>query len=331
MTEVFFDFQMKQVPKIRYELAAQAGIKKIMMVTWGGLGDQVVAEPTLRYAFKLFPDHDISLLSSFPELFTHLPFKNVYRKEDGASLNEDEWLVFHTNPRHKMLPREFISHNFVQAVDFCSLAAFQRQLPIEDRVMRLSGLVDPVGPFDVVIHPGRHWSSKTFPKRWWNQVIRLISNHNNNVAIVGKDIDEETGTVDVEIPDGVADLRNSLNLCDLVNVLHGAKVVVTNDSAPLHMAASGSADIVFIASCKESDYLMHWRLNPYSRKVEFGYGMKNLGRTGIWDFESMSPMRGNDLRIDLMSRSKMRQVLPTPSFVAAEVFASTGFQRRNNA
>jgi hypothetical protein len=156
----------------------------------------------------------------------------------------------------------------------------------------------------------------------------MVAEHGHSVAIVGKDVDSETGTVDVEIPEGVTDLRNRLTLRDLVTVTHRAKVVLTNDSAPLHIAAAGPAEILFVASCKHPDYLMHWRFNPYTCKAEFGFGMKNLGRTGIWDFQSESPLRNEDLRVDLMSRSDMALILPTPGTVAAEVFACTGYKRR---
>lgn len=306
------DVPAKQIPPFRYSIAKKAGIKKIMMTTWGGLGDQVCAEPTLRYAFKLFPDYEISLLSSFPDLFAHLPFVNVFDKSKIKELDDDDWLVLHTNCPNENMARDFIQHHFTQVVDFSSLCALQRQLPVEDRHVQLFGDAVPVivGRKNAVVHPGRHWPSKTFPKWWWDQVIGGLKKRFDSVIIVGQDVSASTGTVDVDVPEGVMDLRNCLSRRQLVSILKAATVVVTNDSAPLHMAAAGDAYIIFVASCKEPDHLMHWR---YGR---FGWKMKNMGNSGLWNWLSSIPIRDEDYCIDQMPEQFMvDHVLPPPNAI----------------
>ena len=312
----------KQVPPYRYAIAKEREIKQIMMTTWGGLGDQVCGEPALRYAFKLFQGYEISLLSSFPELFQHLPFECRYHKSFAANLNDQDWLVIHTNPSQFTMSRDFVNHHFTQVVDFSTICAFQRQLPIVDRTVQLAKSDwHTKNDFPILIHPGRHWSSKTFPKAWWEQVIaKLAARFPGKIAIIGKDIDRETGTVDVALPVGVVtDLRNKLDLLDLSSACQAAKVVITNDSSPLHIAAAGDATILFIASCKEADHLMHWRMNQWTRKVEFGHKMKNLGRDGLWNHQSSIPIRDTDFRIDIMDESLMEKILPDSSVVVDEV------------
>lgn len=304
------DVPAKQIPSFRYKIAMDQKIKQIMMTTWGGLGDQVCAEPSLRYAFKLFKEYEISLLTSFPEMFTHLPFKNIFSKKDASSLNEDEWLVIHTNHPNNNMTRDFVTHHFTQCVDFSSLCAFQRQLPIIDRQIILPSWeinlkIDP----KIVIHPGRHWKSKSFPKQWWDEVIKKISETYSGVIIVGKDIDQETGTIDVDIPSNCVDLRNKLSLPELTMLLKIAQIVITNDSAPLHIAASGNAHIVFIATCKEPDYLFHWRHS------EFGWRMYNLGLDGLWNHQDSCPIREEGLNIDYMSQELLNRCLPGPKNV----------------
>lgn len=315
------DLPAKQIPTIKYHLAKEAGIKKIMMTTSGGLGDQVVAEPTLRYAFKLFPDYEISLLTSFPELFTHLPFCAIYdvRSPEARVLNENEWLTIHTNPKENELSRDFLLHHFTQVVDFCSLNAFQRQLPISERVVHL-----PSSDFwlscrstKIIVHPGRHWPSKTFPKSWWDEVIAKLGElYPHQVAIIGKDVNSKTGTVEVEVPETVIDLRNKLTLNDSIGLLQRAEVVLTNDSSPLHIAASGRAFIVFIASCKEADHLYHWRYTQWEGgPVAWAYRMVNLGNDGLWNHLSSCPVRDEPLMIDDISPDLMKAILPAPQKV----------------
>lgn len=305
---------LREIPSLRYGLAQSAGVKRVMMTTWGGLGDQVVAEPTLRYAFKLFKGHEISLLTSFPDLFDHLPFKKIYAKNEVAVLNPDDWLVLHTNAEHGSVTRDFLSHNFTQAVDFCSLSAFQRQLPVMDRRIMLQAGTDIRLPrHRIVVHPGRHWPSKTFPREWWSLVLHwLAKDCPVEVLLVGRDVDAETGTVDVEVPANCIDLRNKLSLKGLITVLKHAAVVVTNDSAPLHVAACGEAFIHFVASCKRQDYLFHHR-GPEGR---LGWRMEALNHDGIWNHVDECPSRSQSLEIDALPPGVMDDLLPDPGVVA---------------
>lgn len=318
------DVPAKHIPAIKYSLAKQAGIKQIILTTWGGLGDQVCAEPALRYAFTLFKDYKISLLTSFPELFTHLPFENIFKSgtPEAMSLNDDEWLILHTNHPNNCMTRDFITHNYTHCVDFSSLCAFQRQLPIKDRTIRLAcdetDRVLQYGQGRIIIHAGRHWQSKTFPAQWWNKVIKLISDNYSGVVLVGKDVDQETGTVEVLENSNVIDLRNKLTLRQLAFLLAEAKIVVTNDSAPLHMATIGDAYILFIASCKQDDHLLHWR-HSY-----FGYKMKNLGRDGLWNHQDSCPIREEPLSIDTISNSLLNNLLPAPEEVFRHVKITMG-------
>lgn len=319
--ELLVQVPAKQVPPYRYAIAQERGIKQMILTTWGGCGDQVCGEPTARYAFKLFEGYEISLLTSYPDLFTHLPFKKIYHKSEAPNLNDQEWLVKHTNPSNHFMARDFINHHFTQVVDFSSLCAFQRQLPIEDRAIKL-----PKSDFGerfklpILIHPGRHWESKTFPKMWWDAVIgKLAKLYPFRIGIIGKDVDAETGTVDVEVPEGVFDFRNKMSILDLSSALQAAQVVVTNDSAPLHIAAAGFAKIIFISSCKESDHLKHWRRSKQSGKVEWAWNMKNMELTGLWEMQSSIPIRDTEFRIDLMSPEMMEKILPDPMSVVDEV------------
>lgn len=313
------DVPAKQIPPFRYQIARDSKIKQVMLTTHGGLGDQVCAEPTLRYAFKLFEGYEISLLTAFPELFTHLPFKNVFQSKspEAKALIEDEWLVLHTYHPENHMNQDFLSHTYTHCVDFSSISAFQRQLPIADRHVKLPSVIVPAlvatDRRRIVIHPGRHWPSKTFPKAWWDEVIKRLCQSYSGVAIIGKDISEDAGTVDVEIPDNCTDLRNKLSTNELLQVLREADAVITNDSAPLHIAAAGNAFIFFIATCKEPDYLLHWRHG------RFGWRMRNLGTDGLWNHQNSCPVREESLFIDKMPPGLLERCLPTSAVVLREV------------
>lgn len=305
----------KQIPPFKFQIADKSGVTQIMMTTGGGLGDQVCAEPALRHAFEVFKGHEISLITDYPDLFRHLPFKRIYARKEAADLVDDEWIALHTYLPIGNMGADFVGHHFTQAVDYASLCALQRQLPVRDRQIKLTHAV-PADPEQtrIAIHPGKYWPANTFPREWWSTVISMLCEiYPNQVAIVGKDVSEDHGTVDVIVPDGCVDLRNKQSITELAGVLFHADVVITNDSGPLHVAAAGEAHILFIAGSKHPDYITHWR------RGQFGWRMKNLGLDGLWNHQSTNPIRRAPLQMDEMSAEVNARVLPTPASVVYQV------------
>lgn len=279
------------VPSFRKAVAGQRGVKnKILLKTWGGLGDQICAEPTLRFALDRFKEYEISLDAMVPELFTHLKFHKVYDQKKNPA-NEDEFDVFHTICSDQDFFWEYVCHLYTHCIDFPSICAFRSQLPrayreiqlhpsqeIYDKITPLmSDFVNKI-PF-VVLHPGKHWQSKTFPKWWWDRVISYLKRNDCLPVIIGGHADDINGlrtTVDVDT-EGCVDFRNKFSVMETVAILKKSRVLLTNDSAPLHMAASTNAWIGFVSMNKHPEYITHTRYG------EFGWRMKSFELGGVWD------------------------------------------------
>lgn len=304
-----------QHPAFRTEYAIQNGVEKnILFKTWGGAGDQVCAEPTLRYALKMFKDCNISLASERPEFFRHLNFHKVFNLNE-VTPNYENYLVFETitPPDESNMVWLFFSHMLTNCVDFPSMCALRLQLPVEDKEIKLT----PALPDNslaltsacrngVVIHPGKHWQSKTFPKSFWDAVIhRLISRGLTPVIIGANWSNDNRGTVDVEAS-GCVDYRDLLSWNDTIWLLQNATVLLTNDSSPLHMAASGDAWIGYIATCKHPDMITHWRRGRWQwREVNFGKG-------GIWDIIDFCPNKKQKIDADVVPQDLLESWLPDP-------------------
>jgi hypothetical protein len=312
------------IPAWRVQNAFRKGFQNNFLIsTWGGLGDQVCAEPTLRYALKRFKDCDISLFSECPSLFDHLNFKEVLEYSERLEARKqfsEKYLIFDTIVPTDNLAWQFFSHCLTNAVDFASMCAFRCQLPIADREIQLPNFTDidldryPIEWKNaVIIHPGRHWPSKTFPKEWWDRVIASIQARGFQPVIIGKETDDNRGTVDVHIGPGVIDTRNQLSLKELVMICKRAKYVLTNDSSPLHIAAAGKAHIFFVASCKHPDYITHWR------NGQWGWRMKNLGLDGVWNYINENPSVKDEVTVEHLPDGVMEKILPSPSSVADEI------------
>jgi len=315
-----------QIPSFRTSLALQNKTEKnLLLRTWGGIGDQICAEPTLRFALKSFgADCKISLVTEYLELFAHLKFNDVFHITRQKPKYEDYFVFDTIVPATNNLTWEFFSHCITNCVDFASLCAFRCQLPVRDREIFLC----PPTPNDTVkefltientvfVHPGKHWPSKTFPKDWWDGVLAALLNKNLKPILIGANTDDNRGTVDVNA-DGCIDLRNKLSLEESIWLLQRSKVLLTNDSSPLHMAASrdpndgatGRNWIGYIATCKHPDYISHWR------QGEWNYREENLGLGGIWNDLDHLPNKKTEVTVEHVEEARLRSWLPSPDGVS---------------
>lgn len=334
-----------QHPLFRTEYAIQRGVeRKLMFRTWGGIGDQICAEPTIRYALKMFKDCEISLASECPELFRHLRFKRVFDLREETP-NYNKYFVFDTitPPDDSNMVWCFLSHMLTNCVDFPSICALRLQLPVDQKYIRLM----PEAPVEFqaqylwdltrkgpVIHPGKHWQSKTFPKQFWDDVLgHLTVDYELTPIIIGADTDDNRGTVDVNTS-GCVDLRNKLTINDSCWLLSHATVLLTNDSSPLHMAAgSGDAWIGYVATCKHPDMITHWRRNENDEPV-WNWREVNHGKGGIWDIIDFCPNKKDQVEAEFVPPEVLQSWLPDPQDFAswaddrhAEIIASTVEER----
>lgn len=306
---------MAMHPLFRVEKAIQDGVEKnLLFRVWGGIGDMVCTEPTLRYALKMFKGCNISLACEAPELFTHLKFHKVFDLRTEKPLYEN-YLLFDTitPPDDSNMVWLFFSHMLTNCVDFPSMCALRLQLPVAEKEIQLLGkepndLPDAIrfaALNGVAVHPGRHWQSKTFPKHFWDTILAGLKARKITPIIIGGDADDNRGTVNVETDDCI-DLRGKLTLPESVWLLQKAAVLLTNDSAPLHMAASGKAHIGYLATCKHYDLITHWRNGQWQWRE------KNFSKGGIWDTVDFCPNKGEKVEAEFVDPELLKSWLPDP-------------------
>jgi hypothetical protein len=315
------------VPSWNVSKAFERNVQNSFLInTWGGLGDQVCAEPAIRFALKHFKRQTISLASRQPSLFSHLKFKEVFDTREVTPKWEDH-TVFQTIVPPTHLLWEFASHMLTHCVDFPSICMWRFTLPNQDKEIHLPDhMPDENTDFGrrvksilfeqnliptVIVHAGRHWPSKTFPKMWWDAVIQGIGKAGIRVVLVGQKVDENVGYVEVN-PHNCIDLRDKLPLNQFVALLKNSRFLLTNDSAPIHIASAGKAFIGYVATCKHPDYIVHWRNGV------FGWNTKNFGKDGIWNHVDYSPVQTENVVAEDLPPGVMDKVLPDPQEVISE-------------
>lgn len=323
----FVKLPVSMVPLFATKIAEQREVlKNLLFATWGGIGDVICSEPTIRYALNNYKDCKITVATRHPELFSHLNLDDVYdlTKEHPIS---DDYLILHTIPTqdNTLLTPQFISHMLTHCIDFPSLSALRMQIPLEHRYVVLrpnqpkdQQILDIVNQKQnyVVVHAGRHWESKTFPVQWWNAVLDSIKQVGLIPVLIGKHDGETQGYVNTST-EGCIDLRDKTSLNDSIWMVQRMPVVVCNDSSPLHMSATGDAWILFVASVKHTDYITHYR-KPFTiagqnNKPVWSWRMQNTGVGGLWDHFNTCPNKTEDLNVDKIDLSVLSKILPDPT------------------
>ncbi len=264
------------LPLVRQDLATWEAKKpdyafkrNIHVVVSGGLGDQVNAQPAIRYMRNhIYPDDRIVVTTHWPELFAGLDVE-VYKHGQFFPEPDTAYYVTQSLPPPQSIQWMVVSNLLCHTVDYASMALLRRILPMADKRIHLNPsstdtahLYSEAGYANlkdvVVVHAGRHWQSKTFPLSWWQEVVDELAFAGLTVCLIGHD-DDTRGVVPVECPQDGLDLRNRLSLKELIALLKEASVLISNDSAPIHLAGAFDNWIILVPSCKEPEHVLPWR------------------------------------------------------------------------
>lgn len=300
--------------------------KNILLIVKGGLGDQICSEPAIRFLRHLMPQPDLkwSLYCDFPEVFEHLEFIDKVFINNKDEVNKLDYHYIELNYYLRQAAGSFMTPICYNSVNYSAVSATRCEPLQQFKEIKLSNWADTdflrqakKNPYStIVIHPGSHWPTKTFPKEWWRDLIGGFAQAGFNVCLVGKKdgkgLHGKTGYVDLdfdyseEIPGpapykkisacagSLIDLRDKLCLFEFLQLSKDAKYIFSNDSAIIHAAAAGDGFIGFVANPKHGDYLKHYR------KGIKGLDTKNFGRKGFWDAKPITPFEMNTISVENM-------------------------------
>lgn len=314
------------VPSFRVVQSAERNCRNSLLFRMhGGLGDIVCAEPAVRYALKHFKDVSISLATLYPTLFQHLQFEKVFDEKNVHELKLENYLLYENTDTSNELAAEFLCHTLMHGIDYASLYMWRSLLPRDEREIRLvpneddtawaNHMVDP--KTDVLIHPGKTWQSRTFPKKWWDEITSRLIKAGMRPVIIGGVIDQgRASTVEVET-EGCLDLRHKCTLMQSVAMMHRLKVILTNDSAPLHMATTGDIWIGFLSTVKHPDHLYTYRTPTWLRERpgyngEWAWRMKDHAHGGFYEMFDICPNKDKTIRVDNVDVIELLKWLPEP-------------------
>ena len=242
--------------------------RHLILDVQGGLGDQLEAQPGIRYLIKhIYPGDDINILTHYPVLFENMGAK-VFLHGQFAREPDTPYYSVNTLPGPDTVTWSVVSNLLCHTVDYCAMALLRRTLPNKDKNIilkvkdeALAGVKKICGEDLenlVVVHAGKHWESKTFPTNWWQEVVDGLQKEGFKVCLIGKN-DLSRGVLPIKAREGMIDARDLLNLDEFIALISKTKILLSNDSSPVHIAGAFDNWIILIPSCKHPDHIIPWR------------------------------------------------------------------------
>jgi len=269
--ERLFEKLDRDIEKLKSSDYKEFSKRNVFIWALGGIGDVISVEPVIRHIKeKVYPNDNIYLMSKDYEVFDHL---DIHLSDNYPKVELDAVLEVNT---HQLPWGNFgqnVPFHFTHCVDWVSLCALGRQLPDKEKQIKLTYKPEHLEkilsicdyPEELVlVHPGVGWESKTFPVEYWNQIIKGLKENGHKVGIIGRNMNVERQLLtshtylDVDTT-GCVDFRDKLNLKELFALISKCKTLVTNDSAPVHVAGAFDCNIVLIPTCKNPDFIMPFR------------------------------------------------------------------------
>lgn len=306
----------KDSPDYKYD-------RNICIQVSAGMGDQLCSEPAIRYTQKIYPDAKFHVVTHFPRIFDHLD-ANVYSYDEWKGLKDPVYMMYTCPDDDKS--DHHLSHVLFHPCDFSSMSMIKRNIPHIDKTINLR--LDPkdvrsvINMVDnkkkekpmVIVHAGKWWPSKTLPLEWWQEVVDKLS-EKLTVGLIGKNLSEEQGYQEIDCPSDGYDFRDITTLGELIALISMTKVLVTNDSSPLHIAGAFDNWIVTIPTCKHPDHIL-----PYRNGVQT-YKTKTLYKRLLLDDLEIRHTEYHPDTIDKIPTGKtLYEYIPDVDDVVREVF-----------
>ncbi len=98
----------------------------------------------------------------------------------------------------------------------------------------------------VAIAPGSVWFTKRYPKEKFAELLNLLKNTNSKIFLIGGEADSELGKFLISNYENknIINTIGKLSILESAELIQRCRVLLTNDSAPLHIANSVGTKVI---------------------------------------------------------------------------------------
>ena len=265
--------------------------RPIVVHMGGGLGDQVCAEPVVRELRRLYPNDHLLIENHWPELWDDLKGYNIDGTIPPKTQVEypTETLHFYTYGGPDFTLQHGMTHSNMCSTDLTSHLMLNRPLPPEKRQIQIAYSEEIIESTlsklkcdrrwletAIVLHPGLTWHTRTLATEVWQELIELLLTDNWHVVVIGKGGTydgpgrvEKIGVLDFDIPvsENIIDARNILTVKETLSLLDHSKILISNDSSPIHLAGATDIWIFGICTSKHPHFVFPYRRGTTAYKT----------------------------------------------------------------
>lgn len=232
---------------------------RLLINRTGALGDVILTTPIIR---KLYNDREgfceISIRTKYPIVFKNNKYINcTYPGNENISLNDFD-LILNLDLAYEHNP----SRHILDVYGFYAFGniAFNRQCELFSDVddCIISNKIASEWPNGyIVIHMRRITNSnnRNIPEDFWLRVVTgLLNNTNLGIIQIGMESEIAFGG-----HSRLIDMRGQLSIHQLREVINTARCFVGVDSAPFHVAATTSTNMVVLFTTAKAEYRKPFR------------------------------------------------------------------------
>jgi hypothetical protein len=243
--------------------------KILVLVGSHSVGDTLCSIPTIRHLSKVY-NKNIHVFTYQPELLKNYPYITLsdnYNIEEGDMLIESFMVNKLVHTRTDIRQLHAINSGFQLYPDEMQIDFYP------DEYQKIENLPDRY----VVLHPVKSWSSRSWEKKRWQDLINKLNDLNIPVVLIGKD-SSEVGTYLIQKPVYELDIKLGLNLINKIDIhqtwhiLNKAEIIVTMDSGILHLAGTTDTHIIQLGSSIDPRFRAPYRYGTQSYKYSYVLG-----------------------------------------------------------
>jgi len=108
--------------------------RNLLLSISAGMGDQLCAEPAIRYTQKLYPDDNLYIVTHFPRLFEHIDVP-CYTYDEFKAFDQC-FIKLRSCPEDSESDHH-MSHVFFHPTDFATMSMIRKTIPNHDKTIQL--------------------------------------------------------------------------------------------------------------------------------------------------------------------------------------------------
>ncbi len=256
---------------------------KFLVIRFSSLGDIITTTAFLHALREKHPGAEIHYVTKreFSELITNQPFVDkIYPLEKdqsvldlAKSIKEEFDCVFdlHKNPRSILLSM-LIKKKRLKRVNKHTLYRWKLLHPhllffirnretrynIDDQLKLINADLSHKPNLEVKkrslnlkrpivgVAPGAHWDTKRWPEEYFARLIEMLTNKGFSIVVFGSKEEKEIAEKTIGNHTDILNLIGKLSILETIEHMKDCDIIVSNDSAAMHMAVAIDVPVVAI-------------------------------------------------------------------------------------